>query len=107
MKIIYVYILLCADNSYYTGVTNDPDLRVQQHNEGLNTKTYTYTRRPVKLVFHEAFQNPEQAISFEKQLKGWSKKKKEALIQNNWNSLPELSKCQNKTHSNNFTERSK
>ena len=98
MKLMYVYIVRCSDNSYYTGVTNDPDWRVQEHNEGRDIKAYTYKRRPVELVFHEMFQDPDQAIEFEKQLKGWSRKKKEALIRGDWDALPALSECQNKTH---------
>lgn len=98
MKMMYVYMLRCSDNSYYTGVTNDPDRRLQEHNEGKDTKAYTHKRRPVELVFYEMFQGPDQAIAFEKQLKGWSRKKKEALIRGDWNALPALSECQNITH---------
>ena len=98
MKWMYVYILKCSDNSYYTGVTNDPEWRVQEHNEGNDVKAYTYKRRPVELVFCEMFHDPDQAIAFEKQLKGWSRKKKEALIRGDWNALPGLSECQNQTH---------
>ncbi|MGZ3899337.1 MAG: GIY-YIG nuclease family protein [Bacteroidia bacterium] len=90
MKSMYVYILECADSSYYTGVTNDADKRLVQHNEGINKKSYTYSRRPVKLVFSLYFNDPADAISFEKQVKGWSRKKKEALINDRWDLLPEL-----------------
>jgi len=88
---MYVYIIQCSDNSYYTGVTNDLDWRLQQHNEGTDTNAYTYKRRPVKLVFYEMFQNPTDAIAFEKQVKGWRRAKKEALINRRWDLLPELS----------------
>jgi putative endonuclease len=87
-----VYILLCADDAYYTGVTNDLDRRLQEHQEGLNPKAYTYKRRPVQLVFHEWFPDADQAIAFEKQVKGWRREKKEALIRRDWSALPELSK---------------
>jgi len=80
----YVYILKCADGSYYTGVTNNIELRFAQHNEGTDTKSYTYSRRPVELVFANAFKYIDQAIAFEKQVKGWSRKKKEAIINDNW-----------------------
>ena len=88
-----VYILLCSDQSYYTGVTNDIETRVIQHNEGLNKKAYTYSRRPVKLLFQEHFHDINQAIAFEKQLKGWRREKKEALIKREWDKLPEMSRA--------------
>ncbi len=93
---MYVYILKCSDESYYSGVTNDADGRLLEHNNGLDKNSYTYTRRPVKMVFCERFTDPIQAIAFEKQLKGWSRKKKEAIIKGNWHLLPELSKNKNK-----------
>ena len=86
-----VYILKCADCSYYTGVTNDIDNRVLEHQKGINSKAYTFKRRPIKLVFSEHFQDINQAIAFEKQVKGWRRAKKEALINREWNKLPELS----------------
>lgn len=91
----YVYILKCTDNSYYTGVTNNPELRIKQHNMGLNPRSYTYSRRPVELVFMNEFKYIDQAIAFEKQVKGWSRRKKEAIIQNEWEKLKELSQCKN------------
>lgn len=93
MKHYTVYILKCADDSYYVGVTNDIDARLEQHNEGYNVKAYTYRRRPVELMFEEHFQDINQAISFEKQIKGWRRAKKEALINGDWDKLPELSKA--------------
>lgn len=92
MKQYHVYILLCADGSYYTGVTNDIDRRFIEHVDGINEDCYTFTRRPLKLVFAEPFPDINQAIAFEKQVKGWRRAKKEALIQNNWEALPALSK---------------
>ena len=88
----FVYILLCADNSYYVGVTNDIERRMYEHENGLNPESYTHKRRPVKLVFCERFTDINQAIAFEKQVKGWNRKKKEAIINDNWELLPELSK---------------
>ncbi|HEY0978987.1 MAG TPA: GIY-YIG nuclease family protein [Flavobacteriales bacterium] len=76
----FVYILRCADGLYYTGVTNDVDTRVTQHQEGTDPNSWTFKRRPVELVLVEWFQDIRQAIDREKQLKGWSRKKKEALI---------------------------
>jgi putative endonuclease len=92
MNQYFVYILLCTDNSYYVGVTNDMDRRLHEHENGLNPGSYAHKRRPVKLVFCERFTEVEQAIAFEKQLKGWNRKKKEAVINGNWDLLPELSK---------------
>ena len=87
----YVYILLCNDNSYYTGVTNDLDRRMYEHDQGVNPGCYTCKRRPLKLVFNERFTDITQAIAFEKQVKGWNRKKKEAIINGDWHLLPELS----------------
>ena len=92
MKLFTVYILLCSDGSYYVGVTNDIAVRLAQHDEGMNRKAYTYRRRPVKLVFEEHFQDVNLAISFEKQIKGWRREKKKALIEGRWSDLPKLSK---------------
>ncbi|MBR10568.1 MAG: hypothetical protein CMP48_23155 [Rickettsiales bacterium] len=87
-----VYILECSDKSYYVGVTNDIEHRLWEHHSGYNSKSYTFSRRPVKLVFQEHFRDINHAISFEKQIKGWRRAKKEALIKGNWDLLPELSK---------------
>ena len=66
----YVYILECNDGAYYTGVTNDLEGRIQQHNAGENKGCFTYTRQPVVLKYAEHFQNLAAAIAYEKQLKG-------------------------------------
>lgn len=92
MKQYYVYILKCSDNSYYTGFTNNIEQRLQYHEEGINPDSYTFTRRPLKLVFYTEFNDVNQAIAFEKQIKGWSRKKKEAIINDEWEKLPNLSK---------------
>lgn len=92
MKKFYVYILQCADHSYYVGITNDISRREQEHNDGLDTHSYTFQRRPVRLVWYQEFTNPSEAISKEKQLKGWSRKKKEALIGGDYMKLPSLSR---------------
>lgn len=89
---LFVYILKCSDKSYYVGVTNDLNIRVNQHNDGIDLKSYTYLKRPVELVYFEMIQNNLAAIAREKQLKGWSRQKKEALIEGNWEKLVELSK---------------
>ena len=92
MKQYFVYILLCSDNSYYTGVTNDIERRLYEHENGMNPGSYTCKRRPVKLVLHERFPDVTQAIAFEKQVKGWKRAKKEAIINGDWHLLPEISK---------------
>jgi putative endonuclease len=92
MKSYYIYILKCIDNSYYTGITNNLERRIQEHNEGLNTAFYTYNKRPLLLVYQSVFNNPNEAIAFEKQIKGWSRKKKEALINGDIELLKVLSK---------------
>ena len=92
MNQYFVYILLCSDNSYYTDVTNNLDRRLYEHETGFDLKAHTFKRRPLKLVFHETFTEITQAIAFEKQVKGWNRAKKEALINGRWDLLPELSK---------------
>ncbi|WP_424362724.1 GIY-YIG nuclease family protein [Methylocystis parvus] len=85
-----VYILLCADGSYYTGLTrNEVETRVSEHNLGINAE-YTSRRRPVKLVWSEHFERLTDAIAMERQLKGWSRAKKEALIRGDYSALPAL-----------------
>lgn len=75
MKYYYVYIIQCADNSYYTGITNNLERRMAEHNSGIDSYCYTYKRRPLKLVFQQQFTEVTQAIAFEKQVKGWTRKK--------------------------------
>ena len=94
-KELYVYILQCSDGTYYTGVTNDLDRRVGEHNTEEteeSKKSYVYSRRPAKLVFAESFSEYNDAIEFEKKIKGWRREKKEAMIQGNYERLIELSK---------------
>jgi len=94
-KILYVYILKCSDGTYYTGVTYDMELRLEQHNSGINKDAYTYNKRPLILAYCEMFNNYNLAIHWEKRIKNWSKKKKEALINSDWDKLKEFSKCKN------------
>jgi putative endonuclease len=69
--------------------------RLVEHEAGENVNCYTYNRRPVKLVFNEIFGDINQAIAFEKQVKGWRRAKKEAIINGRWELLPELAKSKN------------
>ncbi|MCF2500068.1 GIY-YIG nuclease family protein [Dyadobacter chenhuakuii] len=101
MRIYYVYILKCSDGSYYTGVTNCLERRFTEHVNGRNVTCYTFTRRPVELVFFREFGYVNDAIAFEKQVKGWSRKKKEAIINGDWDGLRPLAECYNNTHSRN------
>ncbi len=75
----WVYILLCSDRSYYVGVTSDLEARLWGHQEGL-VKGYTKNRRPVELVYSEETNDIGAALFREKQIKGWRRVKKEALI---------------------------
>lgn len=89
MKAYYVYILKCSDNSYYIGVTNDVERQFFEHQNGDDINSYTFSRRPLKLAWHECFNDINCAIEKEKQLKGWPRKKIEALI----NCHPKLVDC--------------
>ena len=91
MQTMTVYILECSDKSYYTGVTNDLERRLWEHENGISNKAFTFKRRPTRLVFYEHFPDANQAIAFEKQVKGWRREKKIALINREWHKLPELS----------------
>jgi len=92
LKSYYVYIVECSDKSYYTGVTNNIDRRIWEHNNDEDSKHYTYNRRPVILKYIESFQNIDSAIAREKQIKGWTRKKKEALMRGDENELFRLAK---------------
>ena len=79
----YVYILRCADGSYYTGHTDNLESRLAAHQTG-QIPGYTLTRRPVQLAFVEEFPSREDALGRERQIKGWTRAKKEALIERDW-----------------------
>ncbi len=97
MKIGYVYILECSDESFYTGSTIDIEKRLVAHQEGKGAN-HTRKKLPVKLVYLERFNSIDEAFYREKQIQGWSRKKKIALITQNFHLLPDLSECKNKTH---------
>lgn len=86
----FVYILLCADGSYYTGSTKNINKRIQQHQNG-HGANHTAKRLPISLVYLEEFTTIAEAFKREKQIQGWSRKKKEALIEGKFNQLPNLS----------------
>ena len=86
----FVYILRCADGSYYIGSTRTSlEERVAKHDTG-HFAGYTQKRRPVTLVWHQHFDRITDAIAAERQVKGWSRAKKEALIQGDFDALREL-----------------
>ena len=87
----YVYILRCSDGSYYVGSTRDLDNRMWQHSTGAGCR-YTSTRPPVELVFAQEYDRIDDAYEREKQIQGWSRKKREAPIAEAYGWLPELSR---------------
>jgi putative endonuclease len=86
-----MYILECADGSYYVGSTTDLNRRISEHQEGLGAK-YTSRRLPVKLVYGEEYDRVADAYYREKQVQGWSRAKREALIKGEYETLPALAK---------------
>ena len=92
MKTYFVYILKCIDDSYYTGFTNNLERRLSEHHSGKNKDCYTYDKRPLELVWFEQFNDVMNAIETEKKIKGWSRKKKQALINEDWEKLVLYSK---------------
>ena len=90
MKKYYVYILKCSDDTYYTGFTSNLDLRIEGHRSGADKDAYTSERRPVRLVFQTEFTMAAFAIEAKKQIKRWSKAKKEALIKGEFKKLSKL-----------------
>ena len=101
MKPSWVYILLCSDESYYTGCTTNLIRRLGEHQPGFY-HGYTNTRRPVKLVYSKQFNDIRYAIATERQIKAWSHGKKEALIRGDFNLLHKLAECKNGTHYKNY-----
>ncbi|QLE00127.1 GIY-YIG nuclease family protein [Galbibacter sp. BG1] len=101
MKNYYVYMLECSDNSIYTGLTNNLERRINEHNQGLDKTSYTFKRRPVNLIFYQSFIQFQQAERFEKKLKKWRRNKKRALAKEDFNSLKLFSECKNDTNSKN------
>jgi putative endonuclease len=92
MDIYYVYMLFCFDGTFYVGITNDLERRFAEHCHGIDEKCYTYSRRPLRLVHASEFQWVEQAIAFEKKLKGWSHRKKRAFAMGSWPDLVRFAK---------------
>jgi predicted GIY-YIG superfamily endonuclease len=91
MSSVWVYILRCADGSYYTGHTTNLEKRLAEHKAGEGGE-WTKHRLPVELVFSQEMPDKDSAFLAERQIKGWSRAKKEALIAENWDMLRWLAK---------------
>ncbi|MEO8231174.1 MAG: GIY-YIG nuclease family protein [Ignavibacteriota bacterium] len=100
MKRGWIYILKCSDESYYCGSTSNLEQRINEHIFH-RYSGYTSARLPITPVFFQEFGDINDAIRAERQIKGWNRKKKEALIKGNFNLLHELAKCKNETSSYN------
>ena len=87
----WVYIIRCADGSYYTGHTDNLESRMNLHQTGA-VPGYTATRRPLELAFSQRFATREEALYAELQIKGWGRRKKEALIRGDWEEITRLAK---------------
>ncbi len=87
----HTYILRCADGSYYVGHTDDLERRIAEHHAG-TLGGYTSSRRPVTLLWSQRFQTRDEAFAAERQLKGWSRAKKEAMMAGDWELLSRLAR---------------
>ena len=96
-----MYILQCCDDSYYTGSTNILDLRLAQHQSGEGAN-HTKKRLPVKPVYFEEYARIDEAFYREKQVQGWSRKKKDAFIKRMPEELHQFAECMNQSHYKNF-----
>ena len=95
MLSFWIYILKCSDGPYYVGHTDNLERRIAEHEEGVKCR-YAKNRRPVKLMYSDEFKSRVEALQFERQIKGWSRNKKEALIMNDWDRIKQLSKSHNR-----------
>ena len=91
-----IYILQCSDGTYYTGRTKELDARVREHQTGAHPDAYTFRRRPVQLVWSEVVESYQEAFQWERQIKGWSRAKKEALIRGDIDGIHEIVKAERK-----------
>jgi putative endonuclease len=98
LKEYHVYILLCSDGTYYTGMTSNLEKRMLQHDNSEFPRAYTARRRPLKLEFTATFSQVYDAIEFEKRIKKWSGQKKKALIEGDFDRLKDLAQCRNLTN---------
>ena len=91
----WVYILRCGDGSYYTGVSTNLEQRLDQHHNG--NVGYTAKRKPIEYLWSDEFANLDDAYAVEKQIKGWSRAKKEALMRGDWAEVQRLSRFKRKS----------
>lgn len=91
-----IYILKCSDGTYYTGLAKDLDHRLWEHQTGFHPDSYTFRRRPVKLVWSVITEDYQEAFQWEHRIKGWSRTKKEALIRGDIDGLHEIVKNERK-----------
>lgn len=91
----WIYILKCADNSYYTGHTDNLEQRIAQHQQRYFPDCYTATCLPISLVFSQPFPTRVEALTAERKIKGWSRKKKEAMMRGDWQEVSRLAKSKN------------
>lgn len=90
--VFWVYIFRCTDGSYYIGHTDNLEKRIDEHTTGATTSCYTFKRRPLELVFSQDFPTRAEALASERQIKGWSRKKKEAMMRGDWAEVSRLAK---------------
>ena len=88
----HLYLLECNDGSYYVGHTDNLERRLELHCSASIPNAYTSSRLPVKLVWVSQFESRAEALAGERQIKGWSRAKKKALIQGNWSELSRLAR---------------
>ena len=87
----HAYLLRCSDGSFYAGHSDNLEVRMAQHHAGA-ISGYTTARRPLVLVWSESFGTREEALSAERRVKGWSRAKKQALINGDWDRLKPLAR---------------
>ena len=90
MKNYHVYMLACADDTIYIGVTGNIERRLAEHTMGVDPACYTFQRRPLSLLWSTTYYNVVEAIECEKKLKRWSHGKKMALASGNWDEIKRL-----------------
>ncbi len=92
----YVYILECSDGTYYTGNTSNLEFRLSQYQVGKNPASYTYRRRPIRVVWVQEYPTRHEALGAERQIKGWSHAKKKALIEYDFEKIHQIVKQERK-----------
>jgi putative endonuclease len=90
VKTFWVYVLRCADDSFYVGVTSNLEQRIAQHHHGFFRSCYTYKRRPLLLEHSASYATADQAFAAEKRIKGWSHAKKLAFVRGDWDEVRHL-----------------